>query len=770
MKRCVAMLILVGVLGIPHAGLAQQQSPPEIVGVQVGFAGHYKPGLWTPVEVALRGGGRPVTYRLALVAPDGDGVPCRVMSPAEPLCRLGPGERKSDLLYVRFGRTESSLAVEVRDVELPEGGQVVAEKVFEAGAAVKKSLFPKAIPSGEQLMLVVGPDAMGVEEAVGVLRRHAGDHATVVHLGGQHERGGSEAEDGEEREFDFSQMPDRWYGYEGVEVLVLSTGRPEVYRGLKPDSPQIAALSQWVNLGGTLIVCAGRHAAELFQEGAPLRPLVPGKLQQMLTLRQSNALESYCGSLVAVSRSVGGTLEMVVPQLAEVQGTIEAREGNLPLVVRRTTGFGQVVFAALDLDLPPLSQWPGRPLLMRKLLDIGESPLAEAAQSSTVMHFGFDDMAGQLRSALDQFAGIPAVSFWLVVAVFLGYLVLIGPVEYLFLRKVLRRMEWTWLTFPPLVLACCLAAYVTAHWLKGDEIRLNQVDLVDVDVSSGLLRGMSWASLFSPQTQPYDVSCQPGGPGWQPAPRGASVQPAARGGPAQADLLVSWFGLPGSGLGGMSPKTAGPVSWEQPYQASPRLDRLVAVPVAMWSTKSLCARWTARVEPGLAADLTEQSHTPVGTVTNRLGFPLSQCLLVHGRWVYELGDLRPGQSVSIGTTYDRRELRSFLMSVEGDDKGAGRYDQASTDPVYILRIMSFFEAVGGFRHTGLSNRYQGFVDLSDLLKANYAVLVAKGPADDPQSPSHGAQWLCDGKAIAGPQDRHTTIYRFVLPVKKATGG
>jgi len=763
MKRCVAMLILVGVLGVPHAGPAQQQSPPEIVGVQVGFAGRYKPGMWTPVRVLLRGGSRPVTYRLALVAPDGDGVPCRVMGPAEPPCRLGPGERKSDLLYVRFGRTESSLAVELRYVQLPEGNQVVAEKVaekvFEAGAAVKKSLFPKAIPSGEQLMLVVGPDPLGVEEAVGVLRRHAGDHATVVHLGGQRERGGPEAEDGEEKRFDFGQMPDRWYGYEGVEVVVLSTSRPEVYRGLKPDSPQIAALSQWVNLGGTLIVCAGRHAAELFQEGAPLSPLVPGKLQQMLTLRQSNALESYCGSLVAVSRSVGGTLEMVVPQLVEVQGTIEAREGNLPLVIRRTTGFGQVVFAAMDLDLPPLSQWPGRPLLMRKLLDISESPLAEAAQSSTVMHFGFDDVAGQLRSALDQFAGIPAVSFWLVVAVFLGYLVLIGPVDYFFLRKVLRRMEWTWLTFPPLVLACCLAAYVAAHRLKGDQIRINQVDLVDVDVSSGLLRGMSWASLFSPQTQPYDVSCQPGGAGWQPAPRG---------GPAQADLLVSWFGLPGSGLGGMSPKTAGPVSWEQPYQESPRLDRLVAVPVAMWSTKSLCARWTARVEPGLAADLTEQSHTPVGKVTNRLGFPLSQCLLVHGRWVYELGDLRPGQSVSIGTTYDRRELRSFLMSVEGADKGAAPYDQSSVDVVYILRIMSFFEAVGGFRHTGLTDRYQGFVDMSNLLKAGRAVLVATGPADGSQSPSHGAQWLCDGKAIAGPQDRHTTIYRFVLPVKKPT--
>ena len=222
----------------------------------------------------------------------------------------------------------------------------------------------------------------------------------------------------------------------------------------------------------------------------------------------------------------------------------------------------------------------------------------------------------------------------------------------------------------------------------------------------------------------------------------------------------------------MAPKTAGPISWEQPYEAAPELDRLVGVPVQVWSTKSLCARWTTRVEPRVEAELTEQSHTPVGTVTNRLEFPLADCLLVYGRWVYDLGTIEPGESKSISSTYDRRDLRSFLsgrrMFVEEDDKTRGRYDQSSVDVVYILRAMTFFEAAGGFGYTGLSNRYQGFVDLSDALKAHQAVLVASAQADDPQSPVHGAQWLCDGKVVGGPQDRRATMYRFVFPVKRPT--
>jgi hypothetical protein len=525
------------------------------------------------------------------------------------------------------------------------------------------------------------------------------------------------------------------------------------------------------------------------REGGPLRPFLPGKFQRAITLRQSNALESYCGSPVAISRSVGGKLELRVPQLAEVQGTVEAREGNLPLVIRRRAGFGQVVFAAVDLDVAPVSQWPGRTLLVQKLLGVSESRVQETPQSSTVMHFGFDDLAGQLRSALDQFAGIPAVSFWLVVVIFIGYLALVGPVDYFLLRKVLRRMELTWLTFPPVVLAFSIGAYVAAHRLKGDEIRVNQVDLVDVDVESGRARGTSWANLFSPQTERFNVSFQPNEAGWQPAPRQpaprqpAPRQPAPRQtapqqpdpslGPAHSDLLVSWFGLPGSGLGGMAPKTAGPISWEQPYEIAPELDRLVGVPVQVWSTKSLCARWTARVEPRVEAELTEQSHTPVGTVTNRLEFPLADCLLVYGRWVYDLGTIGPGESKSISSTYDRRDLRSFLSGrrmFEEDDKTRGRYDQSSVDVNYILRAMTFFEAAGGFRYTGLSNRYQGFVDLSDALKANRAVLVASAQADDPQSPVHGATWLCDGKAIGGPHDRHATMYRFVFPVQRPTAG
>ena len=77
------------------------------------------------------------------------------------------------------------------------------------------------------------------------------------------------------------------------------------------------------------------------------------------------------------------------------------------------------------------------------------------------------------------------VPFWLVAGLILIYLLLIGPGDYFLLRKLGGRMTWTWLTFPAVVVLVCLGAYVLAHAMKGSEVKINQLDLVDVDAASG---------------------------------------------------------------------------------------------------------------------------------------------------------------------------------------------------------------------------------------------------------------------------------------------
>jgi hypothetical protein len=106
MTRRILRLLLVGALLAPAVVAGQENQVSEIVGVRVGFAGRYKVGLWTPVEVRLRGDRQLVSGEVRLTVPDGDGVPSRVRVP------VGNGET-SVPMYARFGRIDSRLGVTV---------------------------------------------------------------------------------------------------------------------------------------------------------------------------------------------------------------------------------------------------------------------------------------------------------------------------------------------------------------------------------------------------------------------------------------------------------------------------------------------------------------------------------------------------------------------------------------------------------------------------------------------------------------------------------
>ena len=77
-------------------------------------------------------------------------------------------------------------------------------------------------------------------------------------------------------------------------------------------------------------------------------------------------------------------------------------------------------------------------------------------------------------------------------------------------------MELTWITFPTIVVVVSLVAYAAAYAVKGTDLRINRVDVVDVDQGVRrdgepriLVRGTSFATLFSPQNRDYDVTVAP---------------------------------------------------------------------------------------------------------------------------------------------------------------------------------------------------------------------------------------------------------------------
>ena len=208
-------------------------------------------------------------------------------------------------------------------------------------------------------------------------------------------------------------------------------------------------------------------------------------------------------------------------------------------------------------------------------------------------------------------------------------------------------MEWTWLTFPSVVVLVSLGAYVLAYRLKGDQLRVHEVDLVDVDAASGRVRGTAWLNVFSPRMESFNLTVRPR----QFDGRAVAPRPAC-----------GWPGwdCPAAALGGMNPRTSGPLLWTEQFRYAPDLDALFGVPIQVWSTKSFTARWEAPSQACPAAELTDADQFLSGTITNTLPFPLEKCILAHGRSVYELGTLAPGESARLGPMTKRSELKTLL--------------------------------------------------------------------------------------------------------------
>ena len=725
MRTC---CLLIAQLFLPCCSALARQ--PAISALKIGFDGAYKVGFWTPVTVRVEGIDQETAACVEITVPDGDGLPVLyVLEDGVPPVRFDKSTEY--VLFAKFGRVHGSISARVMIDQ-----ETVASRTFSPGE------FPSALPANQQLVVHFGSNA-GVEGGIQKLQR---DNIHVARL-----------ESGE-------WLPDRWWGYEGIDTLVLTTGTGNL--GERMSAQQAAAMGHWMRMGGQIILSVGRHGDQLFGAAdSLLADFVPGDFRGVVDQCQTVGLENFADFTqpIEVRRSAAGRCELDLAWIDKPSGKVEVMErragGAYPVVIRSCTGFGQLVLVTVDLDLPPISDWTGRDRLVGRLLEWTLGKSTDQQRSGVVgamRHPGYTDLAGQLRSAMDHYTAVTFVPFELVATLIVAYVLLIGPLDYFLVKHGFRRMEWTWLTFPLMVIGCCVLTYGLAHHLKGNTLWINQVDVVDVDGRTGFLRGTTWSHAISPATQRYDLALETAIPS----------EVAAKG---SGEVLLSWQGLPGDALGGMNSKsTAEQLSESYAIQGpasntSNRSD-IVGLPMQIWSTKALQSRWWLNVDLGSLGQL---RATPDGQLRGQVHIPLqvdlADCYLYYAPWAYQLGKIPAGRTTSVGTATVRRNLhwRLTRRTLSEVSDNITPWDQYSRDVPRIVEMMMFHAAAGGEKYTGLLNRYQTFVDMSQHLSIGEAVLVGRT--------SHPATRLWRGdESLENCYDQRWAFYRFVIPVEPAT--
>ncbi len=664
---------------------------------------------------------------------------------------MGGNESSRYTAYVRPGGRDTEFTVRVFDRQ--------NRRMLESPQAITLPSAPEVIMPDEMLILTLG-QPMGVDQ-VPTLPGFA--------AGGKAETSAGVAEVVVARmESQDDQIPGRWYGFDAAHAIVIDSGDRASLQAL--DGLKGQALVDWVRHGGHLVVSVGANWQAV--RDSVLGPILPAQPAGQERVPSLEAIDTFAGSTKPITPV--GTPAVMVTRLEgadERGGKPLSVVGDLPLVVRGAQGFGRVTLIAMDVDQKIFADWADRGLFWARALDLRHDRPdqtgggARLGGTGRFYQTGVSDLSSQLRIGLEQFPGVKLIPFgWVAFFIFL-YILLIGPGDYLFLKKVLKRMELTWITFPTIVVTVSLLAYFAAYRLKGNDLLVNKVDVIDVDQAGGLVRGRTILSLFSPQNRDYNVGFVPVPPTLDhdvsPLASPSSSENPPRP-PAGTELVTTWFSVPEPQFGAMGGANRrfsfSGVGYS--YQPTGGLEWLENLRIPIWSTKAVTGRWFGPAGPLVDADLRPVGTDRLsGTVTNRQSYPLDDAILAFGKQVYILGVIAPGATIQVELSGDRN------LSGHLKDKAAGYLsDQPTNRNMKINRadllLAAMFHDSESSRAAvqSLGNSTLHDLDLTGQLALDRPMLVARIKRP-------GAQLVLDNPP-SPPKIDQTTMLRIILPLQR----
>ncbi len=390
------------------------------------------------------------------------------------------------------------------------------------------------------------------------------------------------------------QLPERGEGLSMFDLLVID-GAP--LTDLNANQQQ--ALADWVRLGGQLVIGGTGLDTTLKQIPETLRPAT---INGSAPRGQISLLPE-----LAAAQSPAATALSGQPNTRTI-----AIIDTTPVGIQQEVGQGRVTVLGFSLTAPELRQIEDATLLWENAANI-RTGAVHAQRMEQI-----DDVQAQQFASVLTLLPVLAMPPLTTLAIVLGlYLLLIGPGLYFLLRR-LDRQAWGWIAVPLVTIVFSLGAYGYGLQLRGNDTILNQITVVES--GAGRARVRTYAGLFSPRTQTYQINAD---------------------GDALFEPLNGSFGAGGAALAG-----------GQYLQGSGSI-RDLSVP--QWSLRSFMAQQIMDLDP-LQINLSMEGSTLRGTVRNTGTQLIRDATLVHDVQVAKIGDLPAGESRSVELTLDQQMI------------------------------------------------------------------------------------------------------------------
>ncbi|MDP9468900.1 MAG: hypothetical protein M3P32_09230, partial [Chloroflexota bacterium] len=406
-------------------------------------AGRFESNGWLALAVTLSNSGAPTTGYLAADGQDGT---------ARRFVELPAGAHKVVALYVRPASFVRTVALRFESI--------AGESLATASATVK------------------------------VLERTSG-HVAIVGDGGGNLRPQMIARGAgfpEPIPLAPSDLPERPEPLRGIETIVWaadSTGLTEQQR---------RSLERWVAAGGQLVVLGG---PDWQSRTAAFDTLLPLERLSSQDAGNAAALAAWAGA-----DPPDGTdpMTLAVGDLRAGAVSLVDNGAGRTLFAAVTRGAGRVGFVGIDLATEPFKTWAGSPLLWTRL--IPDDRLIEQWGGIGPVD---EEVANIMTQALANLPSLEVPPAELLLAVIVAYILLIGPLSYLVLRRLDRR-ELAWIVAPILVVIFSGVSYGIGASMKGSQIIVNQIALVRSSTDGTAASVSIYAGIFSPSRATYDLT------------------------------------------------------------------------------------------------------------------------------------------------------------------------------------------------------------------------------------------------------------------------
>ena len=398
--------LLILLLFTPSIAVAQEDNGVELQ-ARVGFDGFIKSEYWVPVYLNVANSGPSVEGELRVTANAGTfGDEVVYSSPIS----LPTQSNKRVVIYVNLPRV-STPTIEL----VANNGDVVKELTVQAPTPVEREGILYGVVSSD-------PGEFEMLDRVDAGRPSVG----VAFLG-------------------IEDLPETAVSWTALDVLIFN----DIDTGTL-SSAQREALESWIQTGGQLVVTGGPGWQKTTASLADLLPV-------------SVSGSESVADLPALSDAVGEPFRDQGPYLVSTSslrgGELLFYQDSLPLLAMQEMGRGAVFFLALDPKLAPMLDWDGSELVWGAIASRipNAPPWGGPFQNSYA--------AGTAVTSLPSLA-LP--SAWQLILFLLAYTLLIGPVNYMILKR-RNQLERAWLTIPAIIIIFSGVAYVTGFQLRGNE-------------------------------------------------------------------------------------------------------------------------------------------------------------------------------------------------------------------------------------------------------------------------------------------------------------